>query len=88
MDVDGVRFFPGNEGPHLPGGAAVPHRMQGQQQLGQTMGGLLVAALIHHHRVAVAFQLRTLGGKNGVLPAGQPVMAMDQQDFHAVFPPL
>ena len=67
---------------HLAGGAAVPDGAQRQQCLCRTVRGLLVAALIHKHRVAAAFQQGALGGKNRVLAAGQPIMAVYQQNFH------
>ena len=37
---------------YIPGSGVVPHGMQGQQGLGQTVGGFLVAALIHDDRPA------------------------------------
>ena len=87
MDVNGVGFFPGNEVPHLPGGAAVPYGVQRQQQFGQPVGRLLVAALIHHHPVAAALQQGALRREDGILTARQAVMAVDEQDLHGGFPP-
>jgi len=69
---------------HLAGSATVPDGVQRQQRLGRTVGGFLVAALIHQHGMAVAFQQFPLRRKNGILAAGQPVMAVYQQNFHAV----
>jgi len=73
---------------YIPGSSVVPHGMQGQQSLGQTVGGFLVAALIHDDLMAAAFQQGALGRKDGILTARQPIMAVHQQNFHRGRPPF
>lgn len=69
---------------HLAGSATVPDGVQRRSALAAPWGGFLVAALIHQHGMAMAFQQFPLRRKNGILAAGQPVMAVYQQNFHAV----
>ena len=88
VDVHGVHALPPDERGHLPRGAAVPHRAQRQQQPRRAADGFPVAALIGEHGMAVLFQQRAFGGKDGVLAAGQPVMAVDQQDLQRRSPPF
>ena len=83
VDVDGVDVLLFYDIPHVAGGPAVPDGAKGQQRLSRTVGGLLIAALIDDDGVAVLLQQGALRGKDGVLAAGQPVMTVYQQNFHA-----
>ena len=82
MDVDGVDVLLFYDIPHVAGGPAVPDSAKGQQRLSRAVSGLLIAALIDDDGVAVLLQQGALRGKDGVL-AGQPVMTVYQQNFHA-----
>ena len=83
VDVDGVDVLLFYDIPHVAGGPAVPDGAKGQQRLSRAVGGLLIAALIDDDGVAVLLQQGALRGKDGVLAAGQPVMTVYQQNFHA-----
>lgn len=80
MDVDGVDVLLFHDIPHVAGGPAVPDGAKGQQ-LSRAVGGF-IAALIDDDGVAVLLQQGALQ-KDGVPAAGQPVMTMYQQNFHA-----
>ena len=67
--------------PHLPVCLTAEHRPQRQQQfLPKAAVRLGVGTLVHEHLVAAGLQQRPLGGKDGVLAAGQPVMGVHQQN--------
>ena len=70
----------------LAAGFQAEHCPQRQQQFGRK-AALIVAALIGHNPVAVRFKHRAVGGKDGVLTAGQPVPAVHEQHGRPRFTP-
>ena len=79
MNVHHINVMPADQGPHLPQGFEAEHRPEGQQQLLQR-APLGVGALIGDDLMAVGLQHGPLRLKDSVLPAGQPVAAVDKQN--------
>ena len=77
--MDNVNMMFPDQRADLPHCLEAEHRAKGQQQF-LHRAALGVGALIGKNLLTVAGKHLPLGGKDGILPAGQPVTAVDEQN--------